>query len=120
MHTWIGYEKGLNGKRNPITEEYVYVTEDSEVYHRDRECSHIRLHIREIQAGELNKMRNNYGEKYSCCELCSNTPIGNTLFITEDGNKYHKGKSCSGLKRTVIAILISEIGNRRPCSRCGW
>ena len=37
-HVWSGYENGFFGD-----EEYVYITDDSDVYHRDRNCSHIKL-----------------------------------------------------------------------------
>ncbi len=119
MHTWIGYEKGIDGRKQIHAEEYVYITKDSEVYHRDRECSHIRLSIREASAEEIDGLRNSSGGKYYSCEICHSSIGEVPLYITEDGDKYHNSLSCSGLKRTVTAIPISEVGSRRPCSRCG-
>ncbi|MFT3982667.1 MAG: hypothetical protein QM697_02070 [Lachnospiraceae bacterium] len=120
MHTWIGYEKGLDGRAQKNKEEYVYITEDSEVYHRDRECSHIRLSIHETSSKEIENLRNNSGGKYHSCEVCHSSIGNEQLYITKDGEKYHNSLSCSGLKRTVTAIPLSETGNRRPCLRCGW
>lgn len=119
MHSWIGFEKGLAGQGQSSIEEYVYITETGEVYHRDRECSHIRLNIQETSADELNSLRNSSGGKYHSCEHCNASLAGGSLYITEDGDRYHNSLSCSGLKRTVIAIPLSEAGNRRPCSGCG-
>lgn len=41
------------------------------------------------------------------------------LYITNQGDCYHKDLGCSGIKRTVRMIRLSEVGTRRPCSRCG-
>lgn len=120
FHTWIGYEKGLEAGGTHGKEEYVYITETGEVYHRSRECSHIRLSIYEISAEELDTYRNTSGGKYSSCEHCHGSLTGGALYVTKDGDRYHSSLSCSGLKRTVIAVPISEVGNRCPCSRCGY
>ena len=48
-HLWNGY--AIPGTEND--EEYVYVTEDSEVYHRSRECTHLRLSVRRVEAAEI-------------------------------------------------------------------
>lgn len=120
MHTWIGYEKGMDGRKQSGTEEYVYITKDSEVYHRDRECSHLSLSIRETSPEEIENLRNTSGGKYYSCEICRSSIGNGPLYITDDGDKYHNSLSCRGLKRAVTAIPISEVKNRRPCSRCGW
>ena len=56
---WNGY--AIPGTEND--EEYVYVTEDSEVYHRSRECTHLRLSVRRVEAAEIPK-------GYHPCEKC--------------------------------------------------
>ncbi len=119
IHTWIGFEKGIDGRKQNHTEEYVYITKDSEVYHRDRECSHIRLSVRAASPEKIDGLRNTSGGKYHSCEICHSSIGKALLYITEDGDRYHNSLSCSGLKRTVTAIPISEVGSRRPCSRCG-
>lgn len=113
-HIWCGYENGFFPDG-----EYVYITDDSEVYHRDRECSHLRLTVNTATYDELPALRNNDGSRYRPCEFCKSYPSDGTIYVTPEGTKYHKSLTCSGLKRTVRAIRITETGDRRPCSRCG-
>ena len=114
VHIWCGYENGFFPD-----DEYVYVTNDSEVYHIDRQCSHIMLRIRETSPEQVKALRNDGGSRYKPCEICHAKLSDQKLFITPDGDRYHNSITCSGLKRTVYAIRKSEIGDRRPCSRCG-
>ncbi len=113
-HVWCGYERGFFPD-----EEYVYITEDGEVYHRDRECSHILLSIRETDAGEIAGLRNKNGGRYYPCSACHSSLADGKLYVTSDGDRYHNSLKCSGLKRSVRAVRLSEAGGRRPCSRCG-
>jgi hypothetical protein len=119
MHTYIGFEKGLSERTaEKKEEEYVYITETGTVYHRNRECSYLRLSIRETDIESLKNLRNSSGHKYYACETCGKA-AGNRVYITSDGTCYHSSLSCSGLKRTVMCIPLSEVGGRKPCSRCG-
>ena len=113
-HIWCGYEHGFFPDA-----EYVYITDDSEVYHLDRECSHIRLTIVQTDPGEVLSLRNSSGGKYRPCSICHSSLNDGTLFVTTEGDRYHNSISCSALKRRVRAIRKSETGDRRPCSRCG-
>lgn len=113
-HAWCGYDHAYFGKG-----EYVYVTDDSEVYHFDRDCTHIRLTIEETTPGEVKILRNNKGSRYRACEICHARLSDPVLYITPEGDRYHKSITCSGLKRTVRAVHLSEVGDKRPCSRCG-
>ncbi len=119
IHTMTGYDRGL--KETGVIredEEYVYVTETGTVYHRDRECSYLRLSIRQVSYESLKDLRNSSGHKYYPCKDCG--PVsGGTVYITRDGTSYHKSLDCSGLKRTVNCIPLSRVGARGPCSRCG-
>lgn len=119
MHTFTGFEKGLEGRSvDDSKEEYVYITETGTVYHRNRECTYLRLSIKETTRDSLKKLRNSSGHKYYPCEKCGKK-AGNTVYITSDGTCYHGSLNCSGLKRTVRCIPLSEAGGRGPCSRCG-
>ena len=113
-HVWCGYERGFFKE-----DEYVYVTNDSEVYHLDRDCSHIRLTVIDTDSDRVGALRNNGGAKYKPCEICHSSLSDGKLYITPEGDRYHNNIMCSGLKRTVRTIKISETGDRRPCSRCG-
>jgi len=118
-HIWNGYDvaggSGENGEL-PVT---VYVAENGEVYHRDRNCSHLQLSVREIADYMLNSCRNENGERYVMCEKCKSSPCTGILYITAEGSRYHYGRDCPGLKRTVFSILLKDAGGYRPCSRCG-
>lgn len=120
FHNWTGYAYGLTEHADTYDEEYVYITDDSEVYHRSRDCTHIRLKIIEADSGDIKTMRNEYGEKYVSCSHCHAKLSDGKLYITAEGNCYHNSLDCSGLTRSVRAIPLSQVGNRRPCSRCGY
>ena len=102
---------GENGKKDCV----VYVTERGTVYHRRADCTHICLRIRN-EEGIRSIMTHS---RYRPCEKCIHgTGSISTLYITAEGDCYHSSLSCSGLKRTVKAVYLSEIPGMRPCSRC--
>ena len=112
---WIGEKDGTEGK-----EQMVYITESGTVYHLTKDCSHLTLTIQEISPGNLPQARNNSGGKYSPCEKCGKNPLqGKNYYITKEGDSFHTTRSCSGLKRTILMIPISQVGARSLCKRCG-
>jgi len=115
---WTGYDV-LAGNDTSKEEEYVYITEYGNVYHRNRGCNHLNITVNVVACEEINSKRNNSKEKYKPCELCGGKGTG-LLFITPEGNKYHCSADCSGLKRTVKTVRLSEVGGRGPCSECGY
>lgn len=117
VHIRNGYERGY--LEDEEEEEYVYITENSQVYHKNRECTYLRLSIRKVNASEVENLRNRGGAKYYSCEICHSALTDGILFITTDGNRYHNRVSCGGLKRTVRAVRMTEVTERRPCTRCG-
>ncbi len=121
VHSWVGYINGLNSRgTGQQTEVYVYITENGEVYHRSRECTHIRLTIRQITGADVDALRNDEGEKYKSCSHCHGKKNSQVLYITPEGDRYHSDLNCSGLSRSVRQIPLSQVGGRRPCSRCGY
>lgn len=111
---WTGYEAEVS------SEEMVYITANSEVYHLSDSCSYLRLSVKTVTASQLSDLRNSSGARYRSCSLCgSGTATGGTYYITADGDCYHTSSSCSGLKRTVYQVPLSQVGDKRPCSRCG-
>lgn len=113
-HVWCGYGHGFFPEG-----EYVYITDDGDVYHCDRNCSHIRLTIKEVAPGDIASLRNDSGSRYRPCEICHAHLSDGRLYVTSEGDRYHNSITCSALKRTVRAVRIEEAGDRRPCSRCG-
>lgn len=111
MKKWNGYHgDGAEAGEG----EWVYITPNGSVYHRSRECTHLRLSISSIPAQSVSD------SSYSPCELCGKSSnSGGLLYITNQGRRYHSRLSCSGLKRTVYMIRLSKAGNRNGCQRCG-
>jgi hypothetical protein len=104
---------------NDAQDTYVYVTTTGSVYHDDPDCTHLRLSIREVDAASLTTLRNSSGGKYHACEKCGEASPGGTVYITNEGDRYHSSVNCSGLKRTVRQITKEEAGSLQACSRCG-
>lgn len=119
-HAWTGYEIGSTGENVDGTEEsYCFLTETGTVYHLSRGCTYLNPSIKGVQAAEVEQCRNNAGAKYYACESCKPVRKG-TLYITEDGNRYHSTTGCSGLKRTVREVPLSQVKDCMPaCSKCG-
>lgn len=112
---WNGYQDSENDTDSVI----VYVTETGAVYHRNAHCSYLDLTIHTASLESIGNKRNRYQGKYRPCERCGIFAAG-TVYITDMGNRYHSNIHCSGLKRQVRAIRLKEVGERRPCSRCGY
>ena len=125
LKAWNGYrptakfskvEQGLEEEK----EEMVFITETGSVYHTSSNCTHISLSIRDVPYEHLNIIRNKSGGIYKNCNLCGgNLKYGDTVYVAVSGDKYHSNRSCSGLKRTISEVPISQVSNRRLCSRCG-
>ena len=85
------------------------------VYHTNRECTHIRLSVRVVEATEALR-------EYRPCEKCTDKiphPTGGLLFyVSENGECYHSRRDCPGLKRTVQKIPKEEAFKYEVCSRC--
>jgi hypothetical protein len=117
---WIGTEESVIKEGEAGVFQSAYIAENGVVYHVDSECSHLRLSISQISMEEVPNMRNESGHKYYSCEFCGeNGTVMGALFITNTGTRYHTNIECSGLKRSVSTIDISELENIPVCSRCG-
>lgn len=116
-HVWNGYD--VEKQRDAEDEEiYVFITKNGTVYHRNRNCTYLNPSIKAVFYEDLKKKRNESGAIYYACERCPEA--GSTVvYITEQGTRYHTSLECSGLKRTIYTIRLSEAGGRSPCSKCG-
>lgn len=112
---WIG-DKGAEAEQ----EGMVYITETGTAYHLTKNCSHLSLTIQELSPAALAKARNGRGGKYTPCERCGKEPLqGKYYYITREGDRFHTKRSCSGLKRVILTIPLSQVGSRSLCKRCG-
>jgi hypothetical protein len=118
VRSWVGYTgESFN---EAAGDSLVYLTPEGEVYHRSADCTYLLLTVRSLSYTSVSAERNLSGEKYSPCEYCvRNGVTGGTVYITDYGAAYHTVSNCRGLKRTIMAVPVSEIGSRRSCSRCG-
>ena len=101
---------------------YVYISETGTVYHVSEECSHISLKIFSVAFAEVEQLRNMSGGRYTSCERCVKSKKLSTdqgVYVTEDGDKYHRNLQCGGLKRTVSKVKLSMLSGYPPCIRCG-
>ncbi len=99
-------------------EQYVYLAENGRVYHISLDCTHLRLSIKEVSFEEVKILRNQHGGSYTACSKCARHITNQILYITEQGDHYHGSIDCSGLKRTVTAVPLSEADKFPMCSRC--
>lgn len=108
---WIGFTE------LETTETFVYITPSGSVYHLYSDCTHLALSIERVTIVRAQMSKNEYGEKYRECELCDE-PFGTLVYITSEGNCYHSERTCSGLKRTIRQVSLSEAKGRVCCIRC--
>lgn len=120
VHAWTGADERADSGREHQQEEMVYVTESGSVYHRSPGCRYLKVSIQQAAGYRISFMRNSYGERYSACEACSRgqSPAG-CVYITAAGNRYHNQETCSGLKRTIKLVKLSQVGSMHACSSCG-
>jgi hypothetical protein len=123
IRAWTGYEVAAaydtKTEKGNDNETLVYITTTGSVYHKSKTCSHIKLSIRAVQ-GIPDELRNDSGAKYKRCEKCctGQESADATYYITSDGTRYHTTRNCSAIMRNVKEIPISDVGSRKPCSRC--
>lgn len=117
IKAWNGYHGEVSQEER---DEIVYVTPYGIVYHSDPGCTHLSLTVQAISADAVETYRNQNGGKYYPCAHCARAATAGhqLLYIAKEGDRYHTDRQCSGLKRSVEAIPLSQAGGRRPCSRC--
>ena len=103
---------------NDESSEWVYITKNGTVYHRDRECSYLNPSIQSVSFSTVAGLRNESQAKYYPCEVCGANP-GAIVYITNYGTKYHTDQNCPGLKRTIYHVRLDEVSGRGACSKCG-
>lgn len=119
-HLWNGYHiPGTDAGNDKAEKDVVYIAENGDVYHEDRNCSYLVLSIREVSLQEAHASRNSNGERYEMCMLCEKAGLQGKVYITEDGENIHYKRDCAGLKRTVYEVSRAEARGYPPCSRCG-
>lgn len=115
MKGWTGYTDGENSSEE---DEFVYVTDYGIVYHNSLACGYLELSIRGVLENQVDEERNKSGEIYYPCETCGDLEAGSVVYITDYGNRYHTSLDCSGLKRSIYMVPLSEVNGLGGCSKC--
>lgn len=117
VRAWTGYSPREGMTVTEEGEQLVYVAEHGVVYHRTPSCTHLKLSITRVTPEVLDILRNENGGKYYPCELCGSLGRG-SCYISPQGDRYHSSLECSGLKRNVMAVPVSQVSGMGACSRC--
>ncbi len=113
---WTGYELTGSFGENAV-QDVVYITENAQVYHESRNCTHLQLSISEVSMDEAEAARNQNGGRYKECSKCRKKAFQGTVWISRQGDYYHYDRGCSGLKLTINTIPRQQATQYRPCSR---
>ena len=121
VYGWVGASRGTDSLLEKTNSQMVYVTDYESVYHTNSNCTHLDLTIFQGKKSEVQASRNEYGSKYRSCDKCCDmdSEQNQTVYYTSKGDCYHFSQSCSGLKRNVQLIELSEVFYLNVCERCG-
>lgn len=116
---WTGYDVTRSVSDAKQEDPMVYITKTGIVYHRDRNCTYLNPSIETVSVADVGGRRNESGGKYHPCEICDGGRAQGQVYITSQGSSYHSRIQCSGLKRTIYTVPLSEVQGRGACSKCG-
>ncbi|PWL92788.1 MAG: hypothetical protein DBY13_07070 [Lachnospiraceae bacterium] len=114
---WTGYDNAGAAGNGRNEEQLVYITPSGSAYHLSKNCSYLKLSIQGVDKDIVGELRNKDGSIYYACDDCGNRD-SSRVFVTDYGNRYHTTLQCSGLKRTIYLVPISQAQGRTPCSKC--
>ncbi|MCD7725224.1 MAG: hypothetical protein LUI12_06685 [Clostridiales bacterium] len=116
---WTGYDVTQSVSNAQEEDPMVYITQTGTVYHLDRNCVYLNPSVEAVSVEEAADRRNQSGGKYYACERCGGNVEQGEVYITSQGNRFHMQLNCSGLKRTIYTVPLSQVGGRGRCSKCG-
>jgi hypothetical protein len=116
---WTGYDVTQGVSDESEKDPMVYITETGTVYHLSRNCVYLNPSIEVLPRQSIAGRRNQSGGKYYPCEMCGYTADSGEVYVTSQGSRYHTRLNCSGLKRTIYTVPLSQTGGRGRCSKCG-
>lgn len=111
---WTGYDVGLENS----AKQYVYITEQGEVWHTTPYCSYLYHEILMVKARDIAEQKNARGKKYILCEFCQDEQQGTYVYYTAEGERYHLKRKCTAIYKDIRAIVWQEDLPYRKCSRC--
>ena len=109
---YLGYDKNECKKELSDDEIYVYLADNSSVYHRSAGCTYIRMNVTQLSKSSA------VSKRLKPCEFCGRK-AGGIVYVTEYGERYHGSSSCSRIRRNIRTVRLSEVKGRMPaCSKC--
>jgi len=113
---WVGKDGSKDQDGNRLSDdEWVYIGKNSTRYHISASCHYLSNEWSTTVVGSDMKA---LGRK-ACDRCCNNISIGQTVYITESGEKYHADKTCSAMKAYPKMVRKSEVEHMGCCSYCG-
>ena len=116
---WTGYDVTGKTKDDHAEDPMVFITKSGTVYHLNRNCTYLNPSVQAVSAEAVKNLRNESGGRYHSCGSCGRAGAQGQVYITEYGDSYHSQINCSGLKRTIYTVPLSQVGARGRCSKCG-
>jgi hypothetical protein len=116
---WTGYDVACRAGGGEGEDPVVYIAETGTVYHIARNCAYLNPSVEAVSKAMASELRNEGGGKYYSCGSCKGNNFQPVVYITSYGNRIHSSLSCSGLKRTVYTVHLSEVKGKGKCSKCG-
>ena len=114
---WTGWKDELGIQDG---DRWVYIAEQGTVYHKTSGCTYLNLSIQSVEDVQIAEYRNESGEKYHKCELCADKINKfERVYITNYGNKYHTDLNCSGIKRTIEMVRLSDVEGKGRVQNAG-
>lgn len=110
-----------NEEKDDEKDTYVYITKTGKVYHKNCNCTYLKVKLTSVLGKDIASKRNDSGAIYYPCESCMKGKLdpNKTYYVTKYGNRYHISSKCNKIERDVKKIKLSEVGSRGPCSKCG-
>ena len=108
---WNGVSAGDEGEAG----QYVYITPKGNAYHGSVTCSYLALSIQSVPLVQAQYMRSKDGSIYYACSCYHG---GDSVYVTDYGNRYHGSLACGGLKRTIYKVTRDQVEHRHACSKC--
>lgn len=115
---WLGESFDEIQRSESSNKKMVYITEQGEVYHTNRNCTYIQLSVMNVQLDDIYAKRNQSGGKYYPCEKCCADERSAMVYITAYGDRYHQKSDCSILRRIVFKVPLEQVTDRQMCSKC--
>lgn len=124
---WVGLDGKLRAGGNGTEKEetMVYVGAGMGRYHLNSECHYISNRYESLLVSEIAARRTSGGKKITACSVCAgDCGNGDVVYVTAEGEHYHKSTSCRAMAAYVRKVPLREVEYLGCCFYCagkwGW